>query len=466
MDRRRTLVLVGLVLLASGAAAAAVALANGESRAAADGPCRGELSRSVPQPSPAELAAAGLDELPLAPLSARVDLVPQSFSKPTRITNPLFPIVSLHSAILNGVVDGKVFKVETTLLPGTRMIGWGEGRCVEALASQYAAYLDGRLHEVAIDYYAQADDGSVWYLGEDVFNYEDGVVADRLGSWLAGRDGAGAMIMPGTPKVGDAYRPENVPGLVFEEVRVRAVGRTVDGPRGRVGGAIVIREIHADGAFEAKQFAPGYGEFFTGAGGDVEALALAVPTDALAGGAPRELGALSAAADEVFEAAGRGQWARASGAAAKASAAWVAQRESGDVPRRLVGPTTSVVERLAEAVAARDRAEARQAAVNAAQAALDLRLQYRPVAEIDRGRFELWLRQLLVDAGSRDTSAVAGDVSTLEWIRDRIAHTLGAERRAGLDTLLVELREAARDDDLRTASELSAELRELIEEGS
>ena len=33
------------------------------------------------------------------------------------------------------------------------------------------AYIDGRIEEVALDLYAQADDGSVWYLGEDVFDY-------------------------------------------------------------------------------------------------------------------------------------------------------------------------------------------------------------------------------------------------------------------------------------------------------
>ncbi|MDT5245463.1 MAG: hypothetical protein QOD36_2839, partial [Mycobacterium sp.] len=57
---------------------------------------------------------------------------------------------------------------------------------VDTAVIQYVAYLDGRIHEVAIDWYAQADDGSVWYFGEDVFNYEDGKVADTNGTWVAG----------------------------------------------------------------------------------------------------------------------------------------------------------------------------------------------------------------------------------------------------------------------------------------
>ena len=63
---------------------------------------------------------------------------------------------------------------------------------------QYVAYSGGRILEVALDWYAQADDGSVWYFGEDVFNYEDGVVADTHGTWLAGKDGRQAVSCPPT----------------------------------------------------------------------------------------------------------------------------------------------------------------------------------------------------------------------------------------------------------------------------
>ena len=37
--------------------------------------------------------------------------------------------------------------------------------------------------------------------------------------------------------------------------------------------ALVGSELHADGSREDKTFAPGYGEFFTGGGGDIEAMA-------------------------------------------------------------------------------------------------------------------------------------------------------------------------------------------------
>ena len=101
------------------------------------------------------------------------------------------------------------------------------------------------------------------------------------------------MIMPADPQVGDVYFPENTPGFVFEQVRVKAVDQTVQGPRGPVEGAIIASELHQDGAREDKTFAPGYGEFFTGGGGDVEALALAAPIDKLYGPVPAELETLA-----------------------------------------------------------------------------------------------------------------------------------------------------------------------------
>ena len=106
---------------------------------------------------------------------------------------------------------GKPLRVEDTRLPQTRAFQW-EGRRVDTVASQFVAYLGGRIREVAIDYYAQADDGSVWYFGEDVFNYEDGVVADTHGTWLAGKDGPPGMIMPANPAPVRSTGPRTSPG--------------------------------------------------------------------------------------------------------------------------------------------------------------------------------------------------------------------------------------------------------------
>jgi hypothetical protein len=416
----------------------------------------------VPQPTQAQLSASGLAKLPVAPEGQRVDIDAPTFSDPTNVTNPLFPISDLHSAILNGHVDGKPFHTETTLLSETRIIEWPTGRPVETLVSQYVAFLDGRIEEVALDYYAQADDGSVWYFGEDVFNYNpDGTIADTDGTWLAGKEGPAAMIMPAAPEVGDVHRPENIPGLVFEEVAVKRVGKTVDGPAGPVDGAIVGEELHDDGSFSDKVFAPGYGEFFSAHEGDVEALALAVPTDALSDAPPAALRTLEAAAREAFDAIRSGQWKLASVTFGDLDAAWD-RTQTGEVPARLAPPMQRALDRLGMAIDNRAEARAGAAAIDVSRATVDLKLRHVPPADVDLARFELWARQVLIDAEAGDAAGVAGDVATLEWVRDRFAHTLDPSARTRVDAHLLALRDSVVDEDLEAAADEASALRHTL----
>jgi hypothetical protein len=426
--------------------------------------CQDSASTSVPQPTQAQLDAAGLGDLHLAPDSARRDLVAAPFSDSTSVTNPLFPIAELDSAILNGHVDGKVFHTETTLLPFTKIVEWTPGQCVRVLVSQYMAFLGGHLQETAIDLYAQADDGSVWYLGESVSDYApDGLMLTTEGTWQAGIDGPFAMIMPSDPQVGDVNRAENIPGNSFEEVEVTRVDQTFDGPSGPVSGGIVARETHQDAAPSDKLFAPGYGEFKSTDGPDVEAMALASPTDSLPGGVPSELVTISHGADRIFAShlATPLQWTRAEHIAQGMLDAWRAFH-AGDVPPRLVQPTRLAMQNLVAQIAAQSRSKTYAASIDAAYASNDLQLRYRPVIEVDTMRFELWVRRALVDATRGSLGAVRSDVVTLEWIRDRIVHTVDPVTLVRLDTLVGELGTDVVDDDLPAAAETARALREVM----
>ena len=417
---------------------------------------------TLPQPTAAELEAAGFAELPLAQESDRVDVASPTFSDPTTITNPLFPISDLHSVILSGEVEGKPFHTETTLLPETRVIEWSDGKQVETRISQYFAYLDGRIEEVALDYYAQADDGSVWYFGEDLWDFnEEGFIDSTEGAWRAGVDGPPAMIMPGEPQVGDVHRAENVPPVAFEEVEVTTIDKTVDGPTGRVEGALVGRELHLDGTFSDKLFAPGYGEFYSAHDGDVEALALAVPTDALDGRVPAELESLSAGADVAFDAVRSADWEAARAALEPVTDAWDAY-SGGEVPSYLATEMDRAIDNLAAAVDTRDQAQAGSAAIDVAQSATDLQLRYLPPADIDRVRFGLWARQLVVDAAAGDLDGMRGDVTTLEFIRDRFVHTLDRVDVIAIDVHLMELRNTVTDEDPAAGGEEAQSLGETL----
>ena len=120
------------------------------------------------------------------------------------------------------------------------MVEWSPGQWVEARVSQYMAYIDGRIEEVALDLYAQADDGSVWYLGEDV-------------STTASKGLSTAPRAPGSPEgmaPGDdhARRPpgrRRAPGREHprrspsRRSTIKRIDKTVNGPTGPVEGAMV-----------------------------------------------------------------------------------------------------------------------------------------------------------------------------------------------------------------------------------
>ena len=417
----------------------------------------------------AEIEQPSLDKLKhlkVAPLSQRVDIKKPTFSHPTEITHPLYPIKAVTQTILLGNVDGKVLQVAYTLLPKTKTIVW-EGKEIETLAVQYVAHLDRRIDECAIDWYAQADDGAVWYFGEDVSNYKDGEVEDTEGTWMAGKDGPPAMIMPAVPKVGDVYRTENIPGVAFEEVRVKAIDVTVNGPLGPRKGAMIGEELHMEGTYSDKTFAPGYGEYVSTTPSELEAVALAVPIDSLAEPVPAELKTIYQGALEIFNIAESQKWDIASARLQEVKKAWDAFRARGGVSTLLAtqldrGLRALEGDALVPAVAAKVSEGARNGAIEVALSALDLQLRHRAPAEVDRDRFAVWARKAMVDAITHDQGYLYSDVATLELIDDRIAHTLGAA--AGrITSLLKELRTATKLEDFAEAGETAGKLLEAVE---
>jgi hypothetical protein len=391
-----------------------------------------------------------------APDSRRVDLGTPSFSHPTHVVNPLFPVSELHSVVLLGREEGRPFRSETTLLPGTRTVVWN-GQRIPVLVSQYMAWRDGRLEEVALDRYAQADDGSVWYFGEDVVDYARGHVFTTEGTWLAGREGPPAMIMPAHPQVDEVFRTENVIGIVFEEVTVKAVDRTVAGPHGPVAGAVVGEELHLDETTERKTFAPGYGEFLTGAGRNVEALAIAVPTDALSAPVPAPLVRLATGAQGMLASVEAEDWRAAAVTLRRMRIAWREQRAARQ-PRRIAARLDGALAALGRAVRRHRARRASQASIDAAQSVLDLQLRHRPRGAVDRDRLELWCQQLRIDAAAHNAAAVSGDAATLGWMRDRIAGTLAPEELRVVDSRLGDVQAAADGRRLAAAADHAARL--------
>lgn len=183
------------------------------------------------------------------------------FSNPRTIDNPYLPLSKFKRCELRGRQDdGTRERSVLTLLKRTRAFTIG-GQRVEAAVIEDRAFEDGGLVERTLDYFAQADDGTVHYLGEHVANIRGGRVVNHHGTWLYGKDtDVLGVAMPANPKLGDQWRLEDVPGITTESNRVEETGM-----RAKAGGRLytdVIRVqefIQPEGEVEYKLYAPGVG---------------------------------------------------------------------------------------------------------------------------------------------------------------------------------------------------------------
>jgi hypothetical protein len=178
------------------------------------------------------------------------------FSHPREITNAYLPLASLKQDVLES--NGE--RVERTAKPDVHKKFTVDGQTVEALAVEDREYADGKLAEVTLDYFAQADDGTVYYLGEDVDEYRNGKVISHSGAWLLGEDTQKpGVLMPAHPKVGDRFRSEDVPKITWEADEVVSISETVTVPAGLYTNCLKIKEKTSDGDTEYKYYAPGVG---------------------------------------------------------------------------------------------------------------------------------------------------------------------------------------------------------------
>ena len=104
---------------------------------------------------------------------------------------------------------------------------------------------NGQIIEDTFDWYAQDDDGNVWYLGEDTAEFEDGEITSRDGSFEAGVDGAEpGIIMPAEPAAGQRYRQEFLEGEAEDEGAVLSADELVEAPVGRYDHAVLTRDTN------------------------------------------------------------------------------------------------------------------------------------------------------------------------------------------------------------------------------
>lgn len=183
------------------------------------------------------------------------DLDPRDFT--ADVTNRYFPLVVGRRLVYRTTGGDEVERTVTQALDETYTIQGIECRVIRDLVK-----IDGDPLEDTLDWYAQAPNGDVWYLGEIALNYEDEQIHDVDGSWKWGDDGAlPGILMKGRPQVGDVYRQEFQLGEAEDLGMVVETGLTITTPAGTFTDCIRTADWTPiePGISESKYYAPGVG---------------------------------------------------------------------------------------------------------------------------------------------------------------------------------------------------------------
>ncbi len=175
--------------------------------------------------------------------------------------SPYFPIVPGLVLQLEGdeLDDGETVHIalQISLLQDTEVVDGVTTRVYEE-----REWEDSELIEVSRNFMAVCrETGDVWYFGEDVDIYENGVITSHEGAWRAGVNGAKpGIIMPGSPVIGARYYQEIAPAIA--EDRAEIVGHR-DGyvvPAGTFNGVLETSETSAlSSGSDSKFYAKGIG---------------------------------------------------------------------------------------------------------------------------------------------------------------------------------------------------------------
>src|SRR5262245_9455553 len=148
--------------------------------------------------APSNASACGTDYAPV--------LDPATFV--AVIDNPYFPLPVGRKLVYTGVKDGQT-QTDTVIVTDQKKVILD----ITATVVSDVATHDGNLLEKTFDYYAQDEQGNVWYLGEDTTAFLPNGKTDTSGSFVAGVGGAQpGIVMEAAPQIPDAYRQECLTG--------------------------------------------------------------------------------------------------------------------------------------------------------------------------------------------------------------------------------------------------------------
>ncbi len=189
------------------------------------------------------------------------------FANPTAIDNKFFPlqpgIQYVYSGFTTEAEKSIPHSIVFTVTDLTKEIA-----AVRTVVAWILDYSDGKLVEAEIAFYAQDNDGNVWYLGEYPEVYENGQLVETP-AWIPGFKGARAgIVMKADPQPGtESYAQGWGPAVAWaDRGQVIAAGKQVCVPVACYEDVLVTEEFSQSepDAFQVKYYAPHIGNVMVG----------------------------------------------------------------------------------------------------------------------------------------------------------------------------------------------------------
>jgi hypothetical protein len=203
-----------------------------------------------------------LDQSAEDPEFALLDHTSATFDNSTQIDNKWFPMKPGMEYVFDGFTEEGGRKIPHSIIfTVTDLIKEVAG--VTTVVAYVLDYSDNELVEAEIAFYAQDNDGNVWFMGEYPEVYELGEIVEAP-AWIPGLKGAKAgIVMKADPQLGmPSYAQGWGPAVNWaDRGRVVAVGEQVCVPAACYEDVLVTEEFiqSEPDAFQVKYYAPGVG---------------------------------------------------------------------------------------------------------------------------------------------------------------------------------------------------------------
>ena len=223
---------------------------------------------SQPPPStsnnnePDEPAASPTEEVNVDPEFARPDISQAKFDNPTKIDNKYFPMNPGTQLVFEGLTEEAGITYEHSIIYYVTDLT-KEIMGIETVVAWILDYSNGQLVEAEIAFYAQDNDGNVWFMGEHPEVYEEGKLVEAP-TWIPGIRGAEAgLVMKADPQLDQpSYAQGWGPAVGWtDRGHVVGMGERVCVPVACYDDVLVTEEFSQSepNAFQVKSYAPGVG---------------------------------------------------------------------------------------------------------------------------------------------------------------------------------------------------------------